>query len=815
MDPMHPTSTGPTAASRRAGTLFHEHRNELLRTTDLLFAGLLAFQWLAAIVTALVVSPRTWAGASSQLHPHVWAATMLGGLLVSLPIGLALTRPARAATRHSIAVAQMLMGALLIHLSGGRIETHFHVFGSLAFLAFYRDWTVLVSGSAVVALDHLLRGLFWPQSVYGVSMIEPWRWVEHAGWVIFEDLFLVRSCRKGIREMRDIAERQAALEVLHEQIERQVEARTAELHESESLKSSIIETALDAIVTMDHDGRIVEFNPAAEQIFGYSKDRAAGQRLEELIIPPAQRQAHLDALARFVSTGHGRSVGRRIDVFALRADGTEFPAELAINPVHRDGSPPLFVGFARDITERKRAEERLAYQATHDALTGLPNRAQFQSELERYLGEPRQADVPLALLLVDLDRFKEVNDAFGHHYGDLLLQGLGPHLRGALCGSGTVARIGGDEFGIILPGADAARAIRATEAILAAVRQPVVVKGQALEVGASVGIALCPDHTRDPIALLQCADVAMYAAKRARAGYMVYSAGQPECTPRRVALIGELRRGIDQDQLLLHYQPKINLRTQAVDGVEALVRWIHPREGLLGPGEFVEMAEDTGLIKPLTFWVLHTALLQCRAWHQTGASLNVAINLAADMLREPELVEIVTAHLESTDALPEWLTLEVTESAVMADPEQARETLARLRRIGVRISIDDFGTGYSSLAYLRDLPVNEVKIDRSFVTEMDSREQDACIVRSVIELGHNLGLQVVAEGVEAQTTVERLAGMGCDYVQGFHFSRPLPPVEFAAWLIAFRDAADHDRAILPPSMKSDSRRLPGIYPTVR
>jgi diguanylate cyclase (GGDEF)-like protein/PAS domain S-box-containing protein len=804
MDSTHPISTEPITAAHRAETLFHQHRNDLLSTTDLLFAGLLAFQWLAAIVTALVISPRTWVGVSSQVHPHVWAATMLGGVLISLPIGLALTQPARATTRHSIAVAQMLMGALLIHLSGGRIETHFHVFGSLAFLAFYRDWTVLISASVVVVADHLLRGLFWPQSVYGVSMIEPWRWVEHAGWVVFEDLFLIRSCRRSSREMWDIAERQAALEVLHEQIERLVEARTTELHESESLKASIIETALDAIVTMDHNGRIVEFNPAAEKIFGYSKAEAVGQRLDELIIPPSQREAHRDALTRFLSTGQGRSVGRRIDVLALRANGTEFPAELAINSVHRHGARPLFVGFARDITERKRAEERLAYQATHDALTGLPNRARFQSELERYLDDHSEADVRLALLLVDLDRFKEVNDAFGHHYGDLLLQGLGPHLRTALRGSGMVARIGGDEFGILLPGVDGDQAVRTAEALLAAVRQPIVVKGQALDVGASIGVALCPDHTRDPIALLQCSDIAMYAAKRAKAGYLVYAADQPEFTPRRMALITELRRGIDQNQLLLHYQPKINLRTRTVDGVEALVRWLHPHEGLLGPGEFVEIAEETGLIKPLTFWVLHTALLQCRVWHQTGASLNVAVNLAADMLREPDLVGIVTAHLESTDALPEWLTLEVTESAVMTDPEHAKETLARLRRIGVRISIDDFGTGYSSLAYLRDLPVNEVKIDRSFVTEMDSRVQDACIVRSVIDLGHNLGLQVVAEGVEAQTTVERLAAMGCDSAQGFHFTRPLPPVEFATWLTTVRRTVDRNGAIPSPQIKTDS-----------
>jgi diguanylate cyclase (GGDEF)-like protein/PAS domain S-box-containing protein len=784
---MDPTSSGPAPVSRRAEALFHQHRDDLLRTTDRLFAGLLAFQWLAAVAVALVMSPLVWEGASSRIHPHAWAAAVLGGLLVGPPIILALARPTRASTRHAVAAAQMLMGALLIHLSGGRIETHFHVFGSLALLAFYRDWEVLITGSIVVAADHLLRGLFWPQSVYGVAVIEPWRWAEHAGWVVFEDIFLVWSCRRSVREMWGIAERQAALESLHAEIERKVEERTAELHESESLKASIIETALDAIVTMDHAGHVVEFNPAAEEIFGHARAEAVGRLLTELIIPERMRRAHHEGLARFLSTGEDPFVGGRSDVPALRRDGTEFPAELSINAVHRHGAPPLFVGFARDITERKRAEERLAHQATHDALTGLANRARLHSELERHLDDGPGAGGRLGLLVVDLDRFKEVNDSYGHHYGDLLLQGLAPRLVHALGGSAMVARLGGDEFGILLPDADAASSVRAAEAVLAAVRQPIVVKGQALDVGASIGIALCPEHSTDPVALMQCADVSMYAAKRARAGYLVYAADQPEFSPRRMALIGELRRGIDQDQLLLHYQPKIDLRTGAVAGVEALVRWMHPREGLLGPGEFVGMAEDTGLIKPLTFWVLHTALLQCRAWHQSGAALDVAVNLAVDMLREPELVAIITRHLESTDALPEWLTLEVTESAVMADPARATETLARLRGLGVRVSIDDFGTGYSSLAYLRNLPVNEVKIDRSFVKELDSREQDTCIVRSVIDLGHNLGLQVVAEGVESRATADRLAALGCDYVQGFHYARPLPPADFAAWLAAYRN----------------------------
>ena len=266
---------------------------------------------------------------------------------------------------------------------------------------------------------------------------------------------------------------------------------------------------------------------------------------------------------------------------------------------------------------------------------------------------------------------------------------------------------------------DGAGAVRVAEAILAALRQPILAKGQALDVGASIGVALCPGHADDPIAILQCTDIAMYAAKRNRVGCLVYAADRPEFQPVRMALIGELRRGIEQNQLLLHYQPKINLRTHAVEGVEALVRWLHPRNGLLPPSQFIELAEETGLIKPLSLWTLQTALLQCRVWHQEGTAMNVAVNLAADVVREPDFVDMIVANLQASDALPGWLTLEITESAVMGDPTSAKAMLARLRSVGVRIAIDDFGTGYSSFGFLRDIPIDEIKIDRSFVQRFD------------------------------------------------------------------------------------------------
>jgi diguanylate cyclase (GGDEF)-like protein len=423
----------------------------------------------------------------------------------------------------------------------------------------------------------------------------------------------------------------------------------------------------------------------------------------------------------------------------------------------------------------------LAYQATHDGLTGLPNRSYLQGELDRRMNG-RSTEGPAALLLIDLDRFKEINDSLGHHCGDLLLRALAPRLRDVVRDSGTAARIGGDEFGVFLPGADCAGAVRVAEAILAALRQPMVIKGQTLDVGASIGIALCPGHADDPIAMLQCADIAMYAAKRSRVGCLVYAPDRPEFQPVRVALIGELRRGIEQNQLMLHYQPKINLRTRAIEGVEALVRWLHPRDGLLPPDQFIELAEETGLIKPLTLWALHTALLQCRVWHQEGLALNVAVNLSADVVREPDLVGMIVANLQNSGALPGWLTLEITESAIMADPTNAKLMLTRLRGMGVRIAIDDFGTGYSSFAYLKDLPVDEIKIDQSFVHELTAVGPNACIVKSVIDLGRNLGLKVVAEGAEDLKTVELLESLGCDCVQGFYFSQPLAPADFTRWL---------------------------------
>jgi len=447
------------------------------------------------------------------------------------------------------------------------------------------------------------------------------------------------------------------------------------------------------------------------------------------------------------------------------------------------------VSLAAAAVQRQLSVAQLQHEATHDALTGLPNRTLLQGRLDQAIAGAQ----PLALLLMDLDRFKEINDTFGHHYGDAVLQLLHPRLQGVLRKSDTMARLGGDEFGILLPGADEAGAVLAAKKILECLVRPIEVEGHRLDVSGSIGIALFPGHARDPVTLVQRADVAMYAAKRARLGHAVYSADQSHYSPRRLTLITDLRHGIEGGQLLLHYQPKVDLATMRPAGAEALVRWLHPREGLIPPLEFIPLAEHTGLIRPLGLWVLNAALRQCRTWRRSGMNLNVAVNLGAESFQDPDLVATITRLLESSDSLPSWLTLEITESALMAEPARAMRVLGQIHEVGIKMSIDDFGTGYSSLAYLKDLPVDEVKVDRTFVKGMATDGKDAHIVRSVIALGHGLGLRVVAEGIEDRGTAELLASMGCDSAQGYYFSRPLPPESFTGWMSAWAETSTAPR----------------------
>jgi len=449
------------------------------------------------------------------------------------------------------------------------------------------------------------------------------------------------------------------------------------------------------------------------------------------------------------------------------------------------GGKARFVrGFVLDITEQRMAEESLRRLRLYDQLTGLPNRMMLLNRLGRALVESARTTRPLALLILALDRFKDVTNTLGHHNGDLIVRELAARLGDALGDGDRVARLRGDEFGVLLPDADGAFARQVGARILASLEKPFMVQRLPIEVGASVGMAVAPEHATEAEGLLRRADAAVQAARKLGGGSSVlYS---PECEPHdpaRLALLGELRRALEGNELQLHYQPKVDLKTRTIVGAEALLRWTHAKRGFVSPAEFIPLAEQTGLIRPLTRWVLDRATGESCAWARSGRRLPVAINVSARSLQDGRIVDDVEEALLTHDVRGDRLQIEVTESAVMSDVGHAAEVLASLTGRGVSVSIDDFGTGYSSLGLLRRLPVQELKIDKSFVIGMaGDGAEDTAIVRSTADLAHNLGLTVVAEGVEDQWTLDLLSSFGCDQAQGYHIARPMPSADFIAWL---------------------------------
>jgi len=433
--------------------------------------------------------------------------------------------------------------------------------------------------------------------------------------------------------------------------------------------------------------------------------------------------------------------------------------------------------------ENERLITRLRQEAMHDALTGLGNRAYFRHRVADAIAIAGGREQHIAVMIMDVDRFKEVNDTLGHHNGDILLQDIGQRLTSSLGARATIARLGGDEFALLAPFIlDELDAVQTADLVQSALERPFVIDALNLDVRASIGVAIYPQHGTDPDALLQRADVAMYAAKGGTRSVEVYAGERDQYSPRRLALIGELRRAIEDDELTLHYQPKAALRTGVVKGVEALLRWQHPKHGLLSPDEFVPLAEHTDLIRGLTQWVLRHALQQCAAWQHAGLELTVAVNVSVRNLLDPDLSDEIARLLDRTGVPASMLVLEITESSVMSDPARTIGVLQRLAGMGIGVSVDDFGTGYSSLSYLSRLPVDEIKIDKSFVQGMLRDRNDSVIVETIVDLGASLGLRVVAEGVEDAATWDRLADLGCAMAQGYHLSRPIAATALTKWL---------------------------------
>jgi diguanylate cyclase (GGDEF)-like protein len=456
----------------------------------------------------------------------------------------------------------------------------------------------------------------------------------------------------------------------------------------------------------------------------------------------------------------------------------------------------LYVSFfpvLRRVTRRLRRQlDETEHQALHDSLTGLPNRLLFRDRVEQALLRAQRSGEAVAVMLIDLDRFKEVNDTLGHESGDLLLCELGERLSSALRSSDTFARLGGDEFGVVVPGAEETALVKVVERILVAIERPFILDGLELDVGASIGIALYPRDADDVATLVRRADIAMYVAKNTKSRYAFYEPERDESDASRLTIVSGLRAAIENDELLLHFQPKFELATGEIDSIEALVRWNHPTRGLLAPAEFIGTASETGLMPSLTHWVLESALRECRTWSERGRRLPVAVNVDIRSLVDDSFADEVALVLTRAGVEPEMLQLEITEATVMTEPETVADVAVRLRELGVHLALDDFGSGFSSLSYLQRLPISELKIDPSFIAPLASDPAAKPIVRSIVSLGRSLGLRVVAEGIETAKALRAVRATKCPLGQGYELAVPLPSDEL--WARITDDTGEREAA---------------------
>jgi diguanylate cyclase (GGDEF)-like protein/PAS domain S-box-containing protein len=569
--------------------------------------------------------------------------------------------------------------------------------------------------------------------------------------------------------------RQAALRMAD--LEAAIQERTEEL----SLAASVFHNTMDGVMITSAAGLIVSVNPAFSAITGYSAQEALGQKPNLLRSAHHRPEFYRELWAALLRDGRWEG-----EIWNRRKNGEAFLEWLSISMVAgTDGKPLRYVGVFNDITEIRRKDEHIRHLAFHDPLTGLPNRALLLDRLEHSLAMSARAGAGLGVLFVDLDRFKQINDSLGHDIGDGVLKEVAARLSACLRQSDTVARIGGDEFIILLERVEApATYAGLTELIMTSLNAPMSVAGHPIQIGASIGIACYPEDGGDVASLMKQADAAMYVAKSAGRG--IYRFFQPAMTERagqRLQLEMALRGAAANGELELFYQPKVSLASGALAGVEALVRWHHPQLGLILPAEFIPIAEESRLIVELGNWVLEQACRQARAWREAGLSpIRIAVNVAARQFQDDDLVARIDALTGRYGITPASLEIELTESVVMANPQEIAAVLARLREAGATVAVDDFGTGYSSLAYLRRLPIDVLKIDRSFVLRADTDDGDAQVVQMIIALAQALKLAVVAEGVETESQAAFLKGCGCAIGQGYLYSPPQPARDITAWM---------------------------------
>src|SRR6202165_3543663 len=559
--------------------------------------------------------------------------------------------------------------------------------------------------------------------------------------------------------------------------------RAAEaLRASEERHRRIVETAYEGIWVSDARNMTTFVNPRMAEMLGWTVEEMVGRPLFDFL--------DADAQAAFNERQPDRVKGlaQHREVRFTRKDGTDCWTLLSIRPnLDQAGHYEGALAMVMDITERRRDQKALEYQALHDALTGLPNRLLLAEPLSEALVSAKSAHQQVAVLILDLDHFKEVNEAFGLKAGDRLLEQVGPRLRSEIASDAMIARLSGDEFAVVLTNTDAKEATIKAQCLLEALERPFEVEGQHLDVAISIGIAIFPDDGEDPNTLLRRADIALFVAKQPRGAFVRYAPEHERQGASRLTLMAELREALQREgELFLHFQPLVRLRDRSLAGVEALVRWRHPQRGLVTPMEFVPFAEKTRLIKPLTRFMLVSALRQSVVWQRAGHGIPVSVNISMRDLVDPEFPKTIATLLGEAKAPPSLLVLEITKSLIMTEPERAIDTLTQLRTLGVRLAVDDFGTGYSSLAYLHRLPIHQIKIDKSFVAAMTGDGMRANIVGASVDLGHSLELESVAEGVEDARTWDLLGTLGCDLAQGYFISRPMLADDLLPWLATWK-----------------------------